>query len=147
MVHYLSRPNRDEVLAFRRKRLEARYVEKDGLLLTLVCPEGTTLVSELPYDPTLRRLAPDPLLDTDDLGGMRLLMTMLLIDPARDGEVKVLRTMSTPKPLARAWTASWSQALGDPGYSARYNRFLDRQKLVPILSLWEMATRAGRFGE
>jgi hypothetical protein len=55
--------------------------------------------------------------------------------------------MSTPKPLARAWTASWSQALGDPEYSRRYNRFLDRQKTVPILLLWDWGTKAGFFGE
>jgi len=55
--------------------------------------------------------------------------------------------MSTPKPLTRAWTASWSQALGDPEYSRRYNRFLDRQKLVPIWHLWGPAIKAGFFGE
>lgn len=139
IVHYLGDVTREERNIYRDKPFEARYIEKDGNLITLMCPLGTDMVSELYFDPTKYSWWTDNKENILKNVGSSLIM-MLVIDIAKNGAVQVVRTFTPPPQLVLVWDRIWRT--GSPERPS----FVAECSNIPILSLWNGATKSGCFG-
>jgi len=136
---YLGDVTREEQNIYRDKPLEARYIEKDGNLITLMCPLGTDMVSELYFDPSKYSWWTDNKENILKNVGSSLIM-MLVIDIAKNGAVQVVRTFTPPPQLALVWDRIWNiGSLEKPSFVAECLN-------IPIMDLWNKATKAGFFG-
>ena len=146
LVCYLPRLTKQEE-EFLKQPIEVRcLIPSEGLITTMIRFGESPILAQLDYDPSKGPEQTQAFLNSLNSGGLPL-VKMFALDPALEGQIRVIRGITLPPELKDAWRKHWHIALSDLELtSLAYPKMISRFNSVDIFPLWEGATPMGVFG-
>jgi len=144
LIVYLDNMTIQEQLVLKHAKISVRVIREDkDLLLTMIRYDGSPLIFEMSFDPTLYKNKPEQYNQFIKSN----MLTIIGID-SNTNIIKTLRLVSVPKRLYSLWISVWMNALKNENFSQKYNKWIDDlDSRYSVIKLWNMAENYGKMGQ
>lgn len=144
LVLFMPRVTEEEIQIVNSERVNARVLkETSSFSLPIFRFGNSQLMFEVAFDPTLY----------GDNRAMQLaldcnLLYIFVVDPTDDNKIKAVRAGSFPNTLRRKLLSSWSNAVEQPNFKEKYQRWVhDLWMRNTTKQIWKISDYAGFIGD
>jgi hypothetical protein len=144
IANYLMNVTNEEDEIISNNKIIAKYIidNTDSMLLTFIGYEGSDIIHEIIFDPTLY---PEEQWALRKMGWEIIGIVLILLIDSMTGVLKSLRIESWPDELKEVRKRVWGNALAIKNYSKIYKQWIADAATLSVVQLWDLAQDAGYF--